>query len=162
MYSNSITKAVKITTSIDISSAPKEVFHWINDPDRAMQWQRGVKKGEIINETSEKIGTTFREELEENGKILVMHGEIKGYILDEFISFELESKIHKVIANYSIDWATKKSTVTVDSIITWKFPMNIISLVIGRKIKSNILKQIKSELLELKKLCETSENNYIR
>jgi hypothetical protein len=147
---------VKITASIDISSVPKEVSHWINDPNRAMRWQSGVKKGVIIKETSDKIGTTFIEELEENGKILIMHGEIKGYIPDKFISFKLESKIHRVIANYSIDCTTNKSTVMVDAIITWKFPMNIISLVIGGKIKTNILRQINSELVELKKLCESS------
>jgi hypothetical protein len=33
--------------------------------------------------------------------------------------------------------------------------MNIICLFIGKKIKSKIIQEIKSELIELKQLCET-------
>jgi hypothetical protein len=145
---------MKITASIDISSKPKEVFPWINNPDKAMRWQKGVKSGEIIRETTEKIGTTFKEELEENGKSLVMYGEITDYTPDELISFKLESSIHRVYVNYSVLENNNRSTVTVDSKIKWKFPMNIISLIIGNRIKKNILRQTKSELSELKKLCE--------
>lgn len=93
---------MKITAEIDITSSPNEVFSWIDNPDKAMCWQKGVKSGEIIKETSSKIGTTFKEELEENGKSLVMHGEITDYIPNKLISFLLESKIHKVYVDYSI------------------------------------------------------------
>ena len=146
---------MEINTSIDISSKPEEVFSWINNPDKAMRWQKGVKSGEIIKETSEKIGTTFKEELEENGKSLVMFGEITDYVPNKLISFHLESKIHNVYVNYSVVGDPNRSTVKVDSKIKWKFPMNIISLFIGHKIKANILRQTLSELTELKKLCET-------
>ena len=145
---------MKIITAIDISCIPEEVFSWINNPDKAMHWQKGVKSGEILKETPNKIGTTFKEELEENGKSLVMYGEITDYIPDKLISFHLESKVHKVYVDYSVVGDRNKSTVTVTSIIKWKFPMNIISLIIGHKIRTDILRQTKSELAELKKLNE--------
>lgn len=150
---------MKIIASIEISSKPDDIFTWINNPDKAMNWQKGVHTQEIIKETPERIGTTFREELEENGESLIMHGEITDYFPDKSISFQLESKIHRVHVMYSVDGNSDKSTVTVDSTIRWKFPMNIISLFIGQKIKSNILKQTKTELSELKKLCEKEINN---
>jgi len=146
---------MEINTSIDISSKPEEVFSWINNPYKAMRWQTCIKSEEIIKETSEKIGTTFKEELEENGKSLVMFGEITDYVPNKLISFHLESKIHNVYVNYSVVGDPNRSTVKVDSKIKWKFPMNIISLFIGHKIKANILRQTLSELTELKKLCET-------
>ena len=96
--------------------------------------------------------------MEENGKSLVLHGEIIDYIPNKIISFHLESKIHQVYVYYSVVGDIDKSTVTVASTIKWEFPMNIISLIIGQKIKNNILKQIKSELGELKILCETEKN----
>ena len=145
---------MKIIASIEISSRPNEIFAWIDNPDKAMHWQKGVKTLEIIKETSEKIGTTFREELEENGKSIIMYGKITDYIPNKLISFQLESKIHRVYVIYSVVINTNKSKVSVDSTIRWKFPMNIISLIIGHKIKSNILRQTKSELSDLKKLCE--------
>ena len=146
---------MKITLSIDISSKPKEVFSRIDDQDKAMQWQKAVKGGEIIKETKEKIGTTFREELEENGKSLVMFGEIIDYIPDKLIAFKLESSIHTVYVNYSVYGNNNGSTLTVDTNIKWIVPMNLISLIIGNKIKTKIIRQTKSELSELKRLCET-------
>ncbi len=150
---------MKIETSIDISSSPNDIFAWIDNPDKAMHWQNGVKTAEIIKETSEKTGTTFKEELEENGKSLILYGEITDYIPNKLISFQLESKIHRVYVIYSVVGSTNKSSVSVDSTIRWKFPMNLFSLIIGRKIKTNILRQTKSELSELKKLCEKEVNN---
>ena len=145
---------MKITAAIDVSCRPEEVFPWIEEPDKAMRWQKGVKGGEIINETPEKIGTTFKEEMEENGKSLVMFGEITNYIKNKLISFHLESKIHRVDVSYSVVGNFNKSTVVAESTINWKFPMNIICLIIGHKIKTNILRQTKSEFSELKRLCE--------
>lgn len=153
MRLNNVT--MEINTSIDISSKPEEVFSWIENPAKAMQWQKGVKRGEIIKETSQRIGTTFTEEMEENGKSLVMFGEITDYIPNQLISFHLESKIHTVYVNYAVVGDTNMSTIKVDSKIKWKFPMNIICLFIGHKIKANIVRQTLSELTALKKLCET-------
>jgi hypothetical protein len=148
---------MKITLAVDVFCKPEEVFPWIAEPDKAMRWQKGVKGGEILQETPEKVGTIFREEMEENGKSLVMYGEITEYIQDKLISFHLESKIHRVDVSYSIVGNDNKSTFTVESTIHWKFPMNIISLIIGRKIGEGILRQTESEFAELKRLCETKE-----
>lgn len=145
---------MKITLSVNIYRRPEEVFPWIAEPDKAMRWQKGVKGGEIIKETPEKIGTTFKEVMEENGNRLVMYGEITDYIQDRFISFHLESKIHRVDVGYSIVWDGEKSVFAAESTIHWKFPMNIASLIIGRRIKKGILRQTESEFAELKRLCE--------
>ena len=92
--------------------------------------------------------------MEENGNSIVMYGEITDYIQDKLISFHLESKIHSFDVDYSIVSKAKKSTFTIDLRIKWKFPMNIISLIFGRKMKEGILQQTKTELAELKRLCE--------
>ena len=146
---------MKITVAIDVSCKPEEIFPWIDEPDKARRWQKDVKGGEIIIETPDKTGTTFKEEMEENGKSLIIYGEITNYIRNKLISFHLESKIHRVDVSYSIVGNDEKSTVIAESTIIWKFPMNIICLIIGYKIKDKILHQTKSEFAELKRLCET-------
>ena len=146
---------MKIKSTIEITCSPEKLFSWIDDPDKAMCWQKNVKSGEIIIETPERIGTTFKEEIEEDGKRLTIFGEITGYIQNKSISFHLKSKIHEVIVKYSLAGNTNLTKVTVDSIIKWKFPMNIVSLFIGTKIKNNISQKTRSELGELKILCET-------
>lgn len=145
-----------IETSIEILSKPEIVFSWIDNPDKAILWQKGVKSGEVIKETPQRIGTTFKEEMEENGKSLVMLGEITDFFQDKLISFHLESKIHKVDVKYLIIEDNNKSLVTIDSKIKWKFPMNLICIFIGGKIKSKIIQETKTELIELKRLCETA------
>ena len=149
---------MKISTAININCTPGEVFPWINEPNKAMLWQKGVKSGKIIKETPEKIGTTFKEILEEDGKSLKMNGEITDYIPNELISFKLGSRIHKVQVNYTIKNETERSIILIESTINWKFPMNIICLFIGFKIKAKIQDQTESELSELKRLCETKTN----
>ena len=150
---------MKISTSIDILANPNSIFPWIAQPDKAMLWQKDIKGGKIITETPEKIGTTFKEEIEQDGKRLTMHGEITKYIQDKQISFHLESKIHSFDINYSIAGKAEKSIFSIDLDIKWKFPMNIIFLLSGNRIKEGILKQTKSELVELKRLCENNSSN---
>lgn len=146
---------MKIAGAIDVSCSAKEVFSWIDEPERAKQWQKAVKGGDILKETPQKIGTTFREELEENGKRLIMYGEITDYVPNKSISFQLESKIHSVKVKYSVTGHHINSTVNVESAIIWKFPMNVICFFAGQSIKKKILRQTESELAELKRLCET-------
>ena len=146
---------MRITISVDLSCRPNEVFPWIAEPKKAMLWQKGVKGGKILKETPEKIGTTFEEVMEEDGNSLVMFGVITDYVQNELIAFHLHSKIHKLDVIYSIKGNKNKSTVTVESVIHWKFPMNIMSIFIGRKIKEKILKQTESEFSKLVKLCES-------
>ena len=145
---------MKINFAIEVSGEADEVFPWIDNPEKAMLWQKGVKKGEIIKETPEKIGTTFIEEMEDSGNSLVMRGVITGYVRNQMITFQLESKIHKLDVCYSITGEGGKSLITAESNIHWKFPMNIMSLIFGRKIKGSIVKQMESEFAELKRLCE--------
>ncbi len=145
---------MKIYFAIEVSGEPDEIFPWIDNPEKAMLWQKGVKKGEIIKETPEKIGTIFIEEMEDGGNSLVMRGVITGYVRNKMITFELESKIHKLDVCYSITGKDGKSVITVESNIHWKFPMNIMSIILGHRIKDGILKQTESEFTELKRLCE--------
>lgn len=148
---------MEITLSIKILQRPEELFPWIAEPQKARLWQKGIKDETIIKETKEKIGTTYKEVIEENGKSLEMTGVITDYKQNKLIAFHIESKIHNVDVIYSIVGDGNKSILTVESKIIWKFPMNIICLLIGKKIRKGILKQTEFELKELKKLSETKE-----
>ena len=145
---------MKISYAVEIACGPKEVFPWLAEPKKAMLWQKGVKGGEILKETPERVGTTFREVMEEDGNSIEMAGEITGFIQDKLIAFHLESKIHRVDVGYSVEGREKASTIKVESTVHWKFPMSIISIFIGRKIREGILRQTQSEFAELKRLCE--------
>ncbi|MGB7538598.1 MAG: SRPBCC family protein [Anaerolineales bacterium] len=146
---------MKIEYSIDIHSQPKMVFARIGDPEKAKAWMKNVSNSEIIRETPERVGTTFRERVEEGGNGLDMLGEITGFVPDRSISFHLTSKIHELDVDYAVVDHAGGARLMVNSTIRWKFPMNVMELFIGKKIRSNILEEFRGECAELKRLCET-------
>jgi len=147
---------MRITYANEILKPPEFVFPWIAEPDKAMQWQKNVKGGEVIINRPEVIGTTFKEEIEEGGNSLEMYGVITKFIRNQIIEFHLESKIHELDVSYSVEELNKNTKIIVDARINWKFPMNLLSIFIGNKMKKGIAEQMESEILELKRICETS------
>ena len=145
---------MKILFTIEISGEPAQIFTWIDNPEKAMRWQKGVKKGKIIKETPERVGTTFIEEMENGAKSLEMRGVITGYIKNKMIAFQLESKIHIVDVRYSLSGKDGKTVIRMESDIRWKFPMNVVNIILSRKVKKRIENEIELEFAELKKLCE--------
>jgi len=147
---------MRITYANEILKPPEFVFPWIAEPDKAMQWQKNVKGGEVIINRPEVIGTTFKEEIEEGGNSLEMYGVITKFIRNQIIEFHLESKIHKLDVSYSVEELNKTTRIVVDARIKWKFPINLLSIFIGNKMKKGIAEQMESEILELKRICETN------
>ena len=92
--------------------------------------------------------------VEQDGKSLVMHGEITKYIPDKAMSFHIKSKIHSLDVDYTIREENEGSILSIDLKMRWKFPMNIIALIMGRKMRRKFLEQTRIELEELKRLCE--------
>jgi len=145
---------MKIECEAEFTCPPEDLFPWMADPQKAMRWQTGVKTGEILQETPDRIGTKFREIVEDESGRLEMLGEITDFIPGEIIAFHLESRIHSVDVRYTVVPQGRRSHLTIDSSVRWKFPMSIISLFIGRKIKAGINRQLETEIGELRKLCE--------
>ena len=145
---------MRITCASEILKPPEFVFPWLAEPEKAMQWQKNVKEGEIIINRSEVVGTTFKEVIEEDGNRLEMQGVITKFIENQAIEFHLESKIHQLDVGYSVEEFNKATKITVDARINWKFPMNLLSLFIGKKMKKGIAEQMEAEILELKRICE--------
>jgi len=147
---------MKISSAIDINSTPQEVFGWLEDPEKAKQWMTSVTETEILHETPDRVGTSFRETVEDEGGSLEMQGFISGFEADKSIAFHLESRVNTVDVEY---WVGKIGTgvcLEYHADIRWKFPMNIISIFMGHKIRQNILEQLAVELNKLKELCEGS------
>ena len=149
---------MRITCSSEILKPPDSVFPWLAEPEKAMQWQKNVKGGEILIDMPEVVGTTFTEVVEEGGNSLEMRGVITQYARDRMIAFQLESRIHTVDVSYSLEESLKTTKITVDANIRWKFPLSFLSLFIGRKMKAGIARQMGSELRELKRICGAADD----
>jgi len=145
---------MRLSCSTEISRPPEIVFPWIAEPEKAMEWQKGVKGGEIITSKPEVVGTTFKELIAEDGNELEMLGEITGYTPNRFMSFHLNSRIHEFDVSYSLEELENGTKISIEATVRWKFPMDVITLVIGRTIKDKLARQMKDESAELKRICE--------
>ena len=81
--------------------------------------------------------------------------KVKGVPGWPLIGFRLRCKIHEVDICYHTKGFKSVTKVSVEALIKWKFPLNIVSLFIGGRIENRIIKQIESELIELKEICES-------
>jgi len=146
---------MKTSFSIDINSPPATVFSWVEKPEKAMKWMTSVSGGEILHETPERVGTTFREVVEEDGNGVELQGVITDYKPDKLISFHLNSRVNVVDVEYCVEAIQNGTRLTQSANVRWKFPVNVISIFMGAKIKQNISTQAQKEFEKLKELCES-------
>ena len=145
---------MKISTFVDIQSTPELVFGWLARPERATQWMSSVSRTEILQETPGMVGTSFREVVEDEGGSMEMHGTVTSFEPPRSISFHLSSKVNVLDVSYRVEPTTNGVRVIEDSDIRWKFPVNIMSIFLGEKMKQGILAQLQAEFSRLKELCE--------
>ena len=145
---------MKVSCEERIEAAPEAVFAWIAEPEKAMRWQGDVTEQEIITAPPGVVGTTFREVVEDGSGRLEMRGEITGYVENEVMTFHLVSRVHELDVTYGVAPMVGPTRVTVEAAIRWKFPMSLVSLVVGRRMRAGLAAQMQSELAELKSLCE--------
>ena len=94
---------MKIKHTIDIKSSPEKVWYWLGNPERAKVWQTNVSKTEIIKQTPDMIGTTFRETIEENGSGTEMEGVVTDYRENQVLAMHLCGKYNVVNVKWHIE-----------------------------------------------------------
>jgi hypothetical protein len=144
---------MRIVAEIRVQAGAPEVFPWIAVPEKAMRWQPDVVEQEILVATPNLVGTTFREVVADGGR-LEMRGEITRYLEGESIAFHLTSRIHELDVAYRLEALDGLTVVQAEAHVRWKFPMNLLALAIGGKMRRQLARQMSSELAELKRLCE--------
>lgn len=145
---------MRIIGTVEIRAVPADVFPWLEDPQRALQWQNSVSGGEIIRETPDRVGTTFRETVEENGRGTELFGEITRFVPDELIAFHLEGKYNVVDVSFRVEKTDTGSRVIQDANVSFRGPVRVFMFFFGRRFKNKILAQSRRELERLKDLCE--------
>ena len=145
---------MKIVFESEINQSPELVFPWIEDPEKAMRWQKNVKGGEIIENNPDIIGTTFKEVIEEDGNSLTMHGTITKYAKNKMVGFHIDSRIHEFDVTYAVQAAGRATRLSINADIHWKFPMNVMSIFLRKKMEEGLKEQMEVEVQELRKLCE--------
>lgn len=147
---------MKIINKIEINTSREKVFCWLEDPDRAKQWMTSVTKSEIVNKTPNKVGTTFKEYIEEDGNGIEMEGIITEFIPNKEFAVHLESKVNLVDVSFVLNENENITTLNQYVEMRFKGMLKILSVFMRNSIKKKIAKQLEREFAKLKELCERS------
>ena len=145
---------MKVLYSIDINSTTEQVWYWLGTPERAMVWQTNVSKTEILQETPNMIGTTFRETIEENGRGVEMHGVVTDYRDNQSLAMHLSGKYNVVDVEWRLEEIEEHTRLTVNARVRFKSFIKILSMIMRPVFKKKIVAQLQEELARLKELCE--------
>ena len=145
---------MKIVNRIDVRATPEAVFHWLEDPERAMQWMTSVTRSEIIKETPSRVGTTFREYIEEDGRGTEMHGVVTEFVSNERFAVHLEGDFNSVDVSFSLEEKAGVTQLTQNVQLGFKGMLKVLSAFLRVSIKKKIVNQAQKELAKLKELCE--------
>jgi len=104
-----------------------------------------VSKTEILHQTADMVGTKFREVLGEDGGEIEMLGVITGCVPDKSISFHLDSRVNIVDVEYCLEETDEGVRLVEDATVRWKFPLNVLSFLMGRKMRAGIMRQTEAE-----------------
>lgn len=146
---------MKIINSVDIEATPQVVFSWIRDPEKAMVWQTSVSKGEILHETPEVVGTTFRETVEEEGQGTELEGVITSFLADREMSFHLEGIYNSADVTFILEEVNGTTHLEQRANVRFKGIARVMSLLMWPVFKKNVTTQMRKEFTKLKELCES-------
>ena len=146
---------MKLSYTVDINCTPERVWYWLGNPERAMVWQTNVSKTEIIKETPNMIGTTFRETVEENGSGVEMQGVVTDYRENRSLAMHLSGKYNTVDVAWRIEEMEGYTSVTLNSDIRFKSFVKILNILMRHFFRKKITEQLRGEFARLKELCES-------
>jgi hypothetical protein len=147
---------MKISCSIDINSPVEKVWEWLGTPEKAMVWQTGVAGGEILNETPDMVGTTFRETVEEDGRSTEMRGEITAYTVNRELAMHLEGDYNVVDVEWRLEEFEERTHLDFKADVRFKAIVGVMSFLLRPVFRKKVTEQLRRELDALKKLCEQS------
>jgi uncharacterized protein YndB with AHSA1/START domain len=119
---------MKISNTVQIKTTPEKIFYWLGDPSRAMEWMASVTKTEIIKETPNMVGTTFRELVEENGRGTELRGVVTDFVSNKRLAFHLEGEFNSVEVNYTLEGKGEITQLSQNAEIHFKGLLRVLSI----------------------------------
>ena len=119
---------------IEIDAAPEKVFYWLEDSQRVMRWMPKVKVSEDLEVTPERVGSTFRQVYEENGRPMEFQGRVTAFEENRRIGVHLQGQFFDLDTVYTLEdlggrtRLSQEADVTYKGLFKWMAPLlNLIS-----------------------------------
>lgn len=96
-----IVKETKYTAEVEVNKPVKEVFALFENKEALQKWMPEIKSIEPINETPQKLGSTYKIIVENQGQQLEMQEKIRAYVPNEKLTFQFNSPDMVKIDDYN-------------------------------------------------------------
>ncbi len=137
--------------SVVIRCAPDVVFGWIEDPERARQWQPDVAEGEVLHAEPGMVGTEFREVLRDNRGHVEMRGRITEFRPGASMAVRLEGQGMTVTARYEVSPHRLGTLLHAEQSLT--LPGRAARL-LEPLVRCRVATRARADLRRLQRLCE--------
>jgi carbon monoxide dehydrogenase subunit G len=146
--------------SIDIERSRRDVFDFLDDPENLEKVVPNLIDHGIIEETPEKVGTTFWHLYKEKGRKMKMTGVVTEHLAPERMAVKLDGAIFGLEVAYRLEEIGPGSTrLTQWSRARFKHVFKIMGLLYGKKMEKEGLKVQEENFAHMKALLETGSSD---
>ena len=149
---------MKNTYSLEIDAAPEQVFLWLDDNERLLEWLPNIVENENLEVTDNKVGSTFRQVYVENGRRMEMHGKVTAHEPNRRIRCEITGDSFDLDVDYLLEDLGGRTRLTQYSEVHMKGFFKIVGFLMGPFMKKASSNQADGSFNKLKQLVE-AENH---
>ena len=141
--------------SIEIERSQQDVFDFVNEPSNIKLIVPNLVDEGLIEETPDKVGTTFWHEYEENGRKMKMTGVVTEYERPTRSAVELDGPMFSLGVLYEYEaLGPDRMRLTQHSNGTFKHVFKLLGLLMGKKMKRDGEKVLEDNFARLKSVLE--------
>lgn len=143
------------TYTIEIDAARADVFAFLDDPDNLKDIVPNLVDHGVIQETPEKVGTTFWHEFEENGRKMKMTGVVTEHEAPHSMAVALDGAFFALQVRYRLEErGPNQTSLTQDSKARFKHIFKLMGLLFGKKMKEKGEREQVENFARMKQLIE--------
>ena len=138
--------------SVVVDRPIEEVFEFTNY--RVAEWSLTVVEDEVIHETPDRVGTTFRCVTQSHGKQMVFQGTVTRWEPPALSAIHLIGDTFDIEAMYLFESTPEGTRVTQQSVISPRGFTKVIFFLFGWMMGKATCNEVQKELDNLKRLLE--------
>lgn len=143
---------MKAEASVVVHRPIEEVFEFTND--HVAEWSLTVVSDEVINETPDRVGTTFRCVTQGHGRQMVFEGTVTRWEPPSLSAIHLIGEAFDIEAAYFFEPTSDGTRVTQKSVISPKGFTKVIFFLFSWAMGKASCNEAQKELDNLKRLLE--------
>ena len=138
--------------SIEIDRPIDEVFRLTND--HVAEWSIIVVEDEVVDETPEGVGTTFRTVTEDHGRRMEFQGVVTRSDPPRAHAVRLTGTSFDIETEFAFEDLSGRTRVTQTASVTGKGFFKVFMLLFGWMMRKSHCEASQNELASLKRFCE--------